>query len=723
MIKTNKNRRGVSLSSYLLLRSRSILLAAAIGLAVNTWALDLSTVTTATTIPNSTIVTGTLGSNVKLTIEANATVTLSGVTINGVDNQNYSWAGLTCAGNATIILAEGTANTIKGFDSGYPGVYVPKGRTLTIRGNGSLTASSNGMGAGIGGGLALSCGNIVIEGGNINATGGGYSAAIGSGFGFLNDSQQYLSVSCGDITISGGNICATGGEDGGAGIGCGMRPLNQCGVTCGNITISGGSVTAVGGGRYGAGIGSGYMGSCCGIAIFGGVVNATGGSEYGAGIGSGAAGTCGGIALMGGTITAAGNGEEAAGIGGGGRSSSCGMISIEADVTSVTASEGTPIGAGNNGTCVAVKIGDVLDDTTSGSTRTITSRVVNLANITEYTMVADGKIITGTLAANVKVSIADGATVTLRDVTINGGTGDWAGLTCLGNATIIIEGANSVTGYDKNPGIYVPDGYTLTVKGEGSLTARADWYSTDCAAGIGGGWGKSCGNIVIEGGTITAVGGMRAAGIGGGFQGGCGDITITKGVTSVTAVMGSDGVYSIGRGQSGSCGTVTIGGEEGEIEESLYTYIPTRINLVDLTGNYTAADGEVLFGETAHKVTVPGGASVMINGVEVAGAGTVNPAPTFSAGGKAATTEFVQGANGKWTLTTFAEMSNDALGSEVANSQIKVYAASTVEGLNSASPMTSGVEVKEKKSAVKTTIEVTPPSGAQSQFFKVKFGE
>ena len=33
-----------------------------------------------------------------------------------------------------------------------------------------------------------------------------------------------------------------------------------------------------------------------------------------------------------------------------------------------------------------------------------------------------------------------------------------------------------------------------------------------------------------------------------------------------------------------------------------------------------------------------------------------------------------------------------------------------------------GVTMKEKKSAVKTTIEVTPPSGA-SQFFKVKFGE
>ena len=33
------------------------------------------------------------------------------------------------------------------------------------------------------------------------------------------------------------------------------------------------------------------------------------------------------------------------------------------------------------------------------------------------------------------------------------------------------------------------------------------------------------------------------------------------------------------------------------------------------------------------------------------------------------------------------------------------------------------VPVKEKKSAVMTSIEVMPPSGVQNQFFKVKFGD
>ena len=105
------------------------------------------------------------------------------------------------------------------------------------------------------------------------------------------------------------------------------------------------------------------------------------------------------------------------------------------------------------------------------------------------------------------------------------------------------------------------------------------------------------------------------------------------------------------------------------------------------------------------------------------GGGSAADAPSFDASGESAVMKFVQGANGKWTLTAFAELGNDALGKDVTAGQIKVYRADTPQGLDSASPMSSGVEVKGKKSAVMTTIEVTPPTGAQSQFFKVTFGE
>lgn len=51
-----------------------------------------------------------------------------------------------------------------------------------------------------------------------------------------------------------------------------------------------------------------------------------------------------------------------------------------------------------------------------------------------------------------------------------------------------------------------------------------------------------------------------------------------------------------------------------------------------------------------------------------------------------------------------------------------VYAADTVDGLKTASALTEGVAI-ENKSAVKSTIQVTAPSGKDSQFFKVKFGD
>ena len=40
-----------------------------------------------------------------------------------------------------------------------------------------------------------------------------------------------------------------------------------------------------------------------------------------------------------------------------------------------------------------------------------------------------------------------------------------------------------------------------------------------------------------------------------------------------------------------------------------------------------------------------------------------------------------------------------------------------------AAPVSEGVTVTERKSAVKTTIEVVLPSTPEKQFFKVKFGE
>jgi len=200
----------------------------------------------------------------------------------------------------------------------------------------------------------------------------------------------------------------------------------------------------------------------------------------------------------------------------------------------------------------------------------------NLSVLTAAYTALSGDVLTGTLAANVMISIADGATVTLDGATINGehviGSYHWAGITCEGDATIILSGTNTVKGfYQDYPGIYVPSDKTLTIQGSGSLTASSNGHG----AGIGGGFNTACGNIVIEGGTITAMGGAYSAGIGGGNGAACGTITITDGVTSVTATKGENATHSIGAGgNDGTVGTVTIGGTTGAITTSPYTYQP-----------------------------------------------------------------------------------------------------------------------------------------------------
>ena len=218
-------------------------------------------------VPDGTTLTGTLNGSsqpYKITIAAGATVTLDNATINGVSNTSYKWAGLNCLGNATIVLKDGTTNTVRGFWMIYPGIHVPEGSTLTItggkEGNGKLIASSNGYGAGIGGGFDASsdgiCGNITITGGDITATGGDFCAGIGGG----------CNQPCGNISIEGGSVTATGGT-GAAGIGGGIN------CSCGNITITNGvtRVTATNGGAASYSIGAGNPGTC-GTVTIGGVV-------------------------------------------------------------------------------------------------------------------------------------------------------------------------------------------------------------------------------------------------------------------------------------------------------------------------------------------------------------------------------------------------------------------------------------------------------------------
>lgn len=159
-----------------------------------------------------------------------------------------------------------------------------------------------------------------------------------------------------------------------------------------------------------------------------------------------------------------------------------------------------------------------------------------------------------------KITIMENRTVILQDVTIEGIDNNkykWAGITCAGNATIVLDGHNKIVGFNSDyPGIYIPEGKTLTIRGNGTLEVSCNG---DNSAGIGSGNKGRCGNIIIEEGTVVAIGGKKAASIGAGYQGTCGNITIGEAVTSVKTIKGQDAKYGIGIGAEGKCGDIFFG--------------------------------------------------------------------------------------------------------------------------------------------------------------------
>ena len=211
---------------------------------------------------------------------------------------------------------------------------------------------------------------------------------------------------------------------------------------------------------------------------------------------------------------------------------------------------------------IVVGRSQITDINLTANNWTLTPRtIVDLASVTSKYTAQDGEILTGTLGSIVQINVAAGASIVLKNATINGVGHDtyytWSGLNCLGDATITLKGTNRVRGFNnKFPGINVPYDCDLIIRGDGSLHASTSGWG----AGIGGGQNISCGNIRIEGGDITAVGGEHSAGIGGGWTGSagkCGNIVITGGTIHAT---GYDGAAGIGAGSNSRCGDITISG-------------------------------------------------------------------------------------------------------------------------------------------------------------------
>ena len=224
--------------------------------------VDLSTLTADYEAQSGDVLSGE--TSYAVTIPAGATVTLYEVTI--TNNR------IICAGDATIVLAEGSLNMVTATGVGAAIRIGDKGTTLTIDGTGILFAQGYKYGAGIGTDDSKPGGHIVINNGTIIATGdNAYGAGIGTGNSALADNE------CGDITINNGTITATGGAYA-AGIGTGTTSSSDYKNKCGDIKINGGTVIAKSNGN-GAAIGTGraYQNSqtCGDITIGTGVTKVT----------------------------------------------------------------------------------------------------------------------------------------------------------------------------------------------------------------------------------------------------------------------------------------------------------------------------------------------------------------------------------------------------------------------------------------------------------------
>ena len=294
-----------------------------------------------------------------LTIKADASVRLQGVNITAEEDAS---AISIESGDVTLIVEDGS--TLIGGKNG-AGIYVAEDASVTIKGEGTLTAIGNAGedddsgAAGIGGTWTNgNSGAITIDGATVVAEGYGvHGSGIGSGSGKVVGEIKIINGA--DVTAQGGYYADGEGTklqskygktdpEGGAAIGGGGKTSS----TIADITIDESTVVANGGSKA-AGIGANFWSSCGTITISGDSdVTAQGGSSS-AGIGTSRAGDNGvssTIVISGGTVEATG-GDYGAGIGGGYNNDSLGSGATESGLpeTSITISGGIISAAGGEG--------------------------------------------------------------------------------------------------------------------------------------------------------------------------------------------------------------------------------------------------------------------------------------------------------------------------------------------------------------------------------------
>lgn len=281
----------------------------------------------------------------------------------------------------------------------------------------------------------------------------------------------------------------------------------------------------------------------------------------------------------------------------------------------------------NNDTVIATSDSEKLDVSKLNTEKTSFGVVysdyivINEDNVNDF----NGKTLTGTTTNGIYISNGVTVDLTIENLNITKSEDISSCISVGYGATLnlTVKGENNLkaTGWG-SAGIEVMGQTKATLRitsaSTGTLTAVGGYGSKQFASYGGAGIGGMAritsditniyvGDIIIEGGTVNAVGGYQAAGIGGTIGKSGANITITGG--TVNATGGSYGA-GIGGGFSGNVDSITISGgtvtaNAGEKaaaigagrDWSLHQYAVLPYNAIRITGGDVTANGNIGYGD------------------------------------------------------------------------------------------------------------------------------
>lgn len=281
----------------------------------------------------------------------------------------------------------------------------------------------------------------------------------------------------------------------------------------------------------------------------------------------------------------------------------------------------------NNDTVIATSDSEKLDVSKLNTEKTSFGVVysdyivINEDNVNDF----NGKTLTGTTTNGIYISNGVTVDLTIENLNITKSEDISSCISVGYGATLnlTVKGENNLkaTGWG-SAGIEVMGQTKATLRitsaSTGTLTAVGGYGSKQFASYGGAGIGGMAritsditniyvGDIIIEGGTVNAVGGYQAAGIGGTIGKSGANITITGG--TVNATGGSYGA-GIGGGFSGNVDSITISGgtvtaNAGEKaaaigagrDWSLHQYAVLPYNTIRITGGGVTANGNIGYGD------------------------------------------------------------------------------------------------------------------------------